>query len=61
MPVSGSSDLVNVSAKIKAKTDKALLLDDGDVSEWVPIAHVEDNKDGTFDMPEWLAIDKGFV
>lgn len=61
MPVSGSSDLVNIEAKIKAETEKAILLYDGSVTAWVPKSQVEDNGDGTFDMPEFLAMDKGFI
>ena len=28
---------------------------------WVPKSQVEDNGDGTFAMPEWLAKEKGFI
>ena len=29
---------------------------------WVPKSQVEkNNEDGTFTMPEWLAIEKGFI
>jgi hypothetical protein len=27
----------------------------------VPKQYVENNDDGTFTMPEWLALDKGFI
>jgi hypothetical protein len=38
-----------------------LRLYDGTRTEWVPKQFVEDNRDGTFAMPEWLAKDKGFI
>lgn len=28
---------------------------------WLPKSQVQDNMDGTFTMPEWLAKDKGFI
>jgi hypothetical protein len=54
-------ELVDVAAEIKAETDKAWRLFDGAKTEWVPKSQVEDNGDGTFTMPVWLAKDKGFV
>lgn len=57
----GRSDLVDVAAEKRHETDKALLLFDGDQEVWVPKSQVEDNGDGTFTMPEWLAIERGFV
>lgn len=53
--------LFDVTAKIKTETEKALKLDDGKRVEWVPKSLVEENDDGTFTMPEWLAIEKGFA
>lgn len=54
-------ELFDVAAKVKVETVKAWLLDDGTREAWVPKSQVEDNKDGTFTMPEWLAKDKGFI
>jgi hypothetical protein len=34
---------------------------DGSKEEWVAKQHVENNGDGTFTMPEWLAKEKGFI
>lgn len=28
---------------------------------WLPKSQVQNNNDGTFTMPEWLAIEKGLV
>lgn len=53
--------LFDVSALKRGETDKALRLHDGAKTEWVPKQFVEDNKDGTFTMPYWLAKEKGFI
>lgn len=58
---SGRSDLVDVAAELLHETEKGLLLFDGDRKEWVPKAKVEDNGDGTYAMPEWLAQEKEFI
>lgn len=55
------SELFDVAAEKRGETEKALRLFDGRVTEWVPKSQVEDNSDGTFTMPEWLAKDKGFI
>ena len=54
-------ELIEISAKVRAETDKAIMLHDGVKTEWVPKSQVEDNRDGTFTMPEWLAKEKGFI
>lgn len=58
---SGRSDLVEIVADIRGETEKAWRLDDGNIKEWVPKSQVENNGDGTFTMPQWLAKDKGFI
>lgn len=58
---SGASDLTDIAAELRGETDRAFRLFDGDRTEWVPKSLVEDNGDGTYAMPEWLAIEKGFV
>lgn len=55
------SELFDLSAEIKGETAKAWRLFDGTKTEWVPKSQVEDNGDGTFTMPLWLAEEKGFV
>lgn len=55
------SKLADVTATVHAEMEKAWQLHDGTVTEWVPKSQVEDNEDGTFTMPEWLAKDKGFI
>ena len=54
-------ELVDITAEIRGETDKAPRLFDGMRTEWVPKSQVEDNGDGTFTMPEWVARDKGFI
>jgi hypothetical protein len=56
-----SDRLTDIAAEIKGETDKAYRLFDGAKTEWVPKSQVENNEDGTFTMPEWLAQEKGFI
>ena len=56
-----NAELFDLAAEVKGETDKGLRLFDGTKTEWVPKSQVEDNGDGTFTMPLWLAKDKGFV
>jgi len=56
-----SDKLFDMAAEVHAETDKALLLFDGTKKAWVPKSQVEDNRNGTFTMPQWLAEEKGFV
>lgn len=56
-----NSELFDLAAQIKGETEKAWRLFDGTRTEWVPKLQVEDNGDGTFAMPTWLAEEKGFV
>jgi len=61
MPAPGKSGLIDISAELKAETEKAFKIFDGARTEWVPKTQVENNDDGTFTMPEWLAKDRGFI
>lgn len=58
---SGRSDLVDIAAELRGETDRAVRLYDGSRTEWLPKRFVEDNGDGTYAMPEWLAREKGFL
>ena len=53
--------LVEVEGERRAETEKAFQIYDGARTEWVPKSQVEDHGDGTFSMPEWLAMEKGFI
>lgn len=59
--MSGRSDLIDIAAEKRGETEKACRLYDGKRTEWVPKSYVEDNGDGTYAMPEWLAAEKGFI
>ena len=55
------TELFEVAAQIRHETEKAYLLFDGTKEAWVPKSQVEDNRDGTFTLPVWLAEKVGFV
>lgn len=58
---------VEICAEILHETTQAYWITDGDIKEWVPKSQVDLDQDGevgdtvNFTMPEWLAIEKGFV
>lgn len=58
---SGRSNLVDIEAEERGSTDAAIRLFDGKTTAWVPRSQVEDNGDGSWAMPEWLAEEKGFL
>jgi hypothetical protein len=53
--------LIDIAGELRGESDKAFRIYDGKTTEWVPKSQVEQNPDGTFTMPEWLAQDKGFI
>lgn len=53
--------LYDFAAELRHETDKAYLLFDGFKEFWVPKAHSENNGDGTFTIPQWLAEEKEIV
>ena len=59
--MSDRSDIVDIAGEKRGETDKAIRWFDGMRSEWLPKSQCQENDDGTLSMPEWLAIDKGFV
>ena len=54
-------ELFDLAAQIRHETKLAYLLFDGTKEAWVPKSQVENNNDGTFTMPTWLAEKVGFV
>ena len=54
-------ELIDIAAEIHGESPKAWRLFDGTKTEWVPKSQVEQNPDGTFTMPKWLAQEKGFI
>ncbi len=67
------SDLIDITAELRHETDKAYLIFDGrteikkgdtvpsEVRVWIPKSKVEYDGNKTFTMPEWLALEKGFI
>ena len=53
--------LFDFAATLKHETESAYLVNDGDKDYWLPKKLTEDNGDGTFTIPEWLAVEKGIV
>lgn len=57
-----NNEIIEIAAELIHETDMAFLISDDGANEiWVPKSQVVDNEDGTFSMPEWLALDKGFI
>ncbi|WP_299085149.1 hypothetical protein [uncultured Paraglaciecola sp.] len=56
--------LVDIECIVKHKTDRAVLIDDGDTEAWLPLAHAEVETRGRHALvtiPEWLAQEKGLI
>jgi hypothetical protein len=53
--------LTDIAGELRGETEKAFRIYDSKTTERVPKSQVEQNDDGTFTMPEWLAKDKGFI
>lgn len=62
-PVVGSDTKKNVDVACREvfRTGGAVKLFDGCREEFVPLSQVNDNGNGTWSMPEWLAHKKGFI
>lgn len=58
-------EFVEIDAEVICDTEAAVLLDDGDVREWIPKSQLEDwpetGKTGTVVIAEWIAEQKGFI
>lgn len=55
------SNLVDIAGELRHETENAFQIFDGTEVVWLPKSQVEDNGDGTFAMPEWLAKEKGLI
>lgn len=53
--------LIDIEAQDILATPAAFRLTDGKNTAWFPKALIENNRDGTWTMPEWLAKEKGFI
>lgn len=56
-----SNRLYDFAGEIRHETDAAVLIEDGENKVWLPKSQVQDNNDGTFTIPEWLAVEKEMV
>jgi len=61
MRLQHKEELFDFAGEKRHETDKAILVYDGEQSIWLPKSHVEDNGDGTFTVPQWLAEEKGLA
>lgn len=52
---------ITLHGELIRETDGAYLVNINDTEEWVPKSQVEYDDDGAFEMPRWLARDKGFI
>lgn len=59
--MTADENLFDFAAELKHETDKAFLVNDGEKDYWLPKRFTEQNADGTFTIPEWLAVEKGIV
>lgn len=65
------NDLTEITGSLLATSSNSVLIDDGSVEVWLPksqiqniTSDIEDWDIGdriTFEIPEWLAIDRGLV
>lgn len=66
---SGKSNIIDIAAEKRMEKGGGIALFQGELDPknnreiwiWVPASQVEDNGDGTWAMPEWLAKDKGLI
>lgn len=62
------SNIIDIDVAIEARTEKAVLVHDGDKSKavWLPLSQIEISPTGiggieTVTLPEWLALEKGLI
>lgn len=64
---STDKNYVELDVQLVAKSGKAMLVSDGVVEEWVPLSQMEDEPElldnglTKIYIPEWLALEKGFI
>ena len=59
-------NMIEFTAEILHETDKAYLLSDGTNEFWIPKSQIETARcikdmNWEFEIPEWLALDKGII
>lgn len=57
----GDDKLCDLEGVVRGETDLAIRLVVDGKAAWIPKRYVEDNGDGSFTMPEWLAKDKELI
>ncbi|TXH43280.1 MAG: hypothetical protein E6Q97_34270 [Desulfurellales bacterium] len=64
----GKSDLIEITAEFRMTKGGGTAIFQGELDEndkevwvWLPTSQIENNNDGTFTLPEWLAKDKGLI
>lgn len=61
----GSSDRFCISCELRRETERAWLIDDGNMEVWIPKSQGElyKREDGSYDLfaEEWLLKDKGLI
>ena len=61
----GKKELIDIAVQVKGETDSAYRIYDGKRTEWVPKSQCEVDRVGNNSyiatMPEWLALEKGFI
>lgn len=62
------SNVIDIDVAVEARTEKAVLVHDGDKSKavWLPLSQIEIEPTGiggieTVTLPEWLALEKGLI
>ena len=65
-----TQNIVEINVEILNETDLDIFISDGDKEVWIPKSQIIEPSDGeymvgdimlTITIPEWLAIEKGFV
>lgn len=63
-----SNQLIEIAGIVKINRPEAILFYDGKTEKWIPKSQIEDrsNTDNWLEVteifiPEWLALDKGFI
>lgn len=67
-----SNDYIEIDLEVVHTTQDAFLLTDGDTEDWIPVSTIVDDPtiqwydyskgdSYTFEIAEWILIDKGFI
>ncbi len=59
--MSKASKIVEIDGEVLVDRPAAVLIECNGKKEWVPKSQCEIDEDGCIQMPEWIAVEKGFV